>query len=77
MKFFLFKLFVKIASLFSVKERWAEQQVNVERQLKVCRQRQAEMDACVRPKTYPKAKGSCSYTDYYESDENWNSHKYD
>ena len=75
MRYFLFKLLVKAAGLFSIKENWADKQLGAEKQLEICRQRQAEMDACIRPKTYPKAQGTCSYTDYYESDRNWNCHK--
>ena len=38
--------------------------------------KQVEMDACIRPRTYPKAKGGiCKHTDYFESDKNWNSVK--
>ena len=75
MRFFLFKLFVKAACFFSVKEGWAEKHIDGEKQLKICRKRQAEMDACVRPRSYPKVEGKCSYTDYYESGRNWNRHK--
>ena len=71
MSVLLFKLFVRIAGLFSSKEGWAKEQIESNRQYKSCQQRQEEMDACVRPKTYPKAKGQCSYTDYFESGENW------
>ena len=35
-------------------------------QLEICRKRQAELDACCRPKTYPKIKGKLLHTDYYE-----------
>ena len=71
MKTLLFKLFVRFASLFSDKKGWAEEQVEMNRQHVICRERQKEMDKCARPKTYPKAKGQCSYTDYFESGENW------
>ena len=35
-------------------------------QWEICKKRQAEMDACVRPRTTPKVRGHCTYTDYYE-----------
>lgn len=75
MRFFLFKLFVKVAGLFSAKDDWVDEQLNNEKQLKICQNRQAEMNACVRPRTYPKVKGMVRYTDYYESGRNWHNHK--
>ena len=72
MKFFIFKLLVKITGLFSDKKNWATDQIERSRQFKACQERQAEMDACVRPRTYPKTKGiNARYTDYYDSGENW------
>ena len=71
MKTLLFKLYVKLAGLFSGKKGWAEEQVELNRQHVICRERQEEMDKCVRPRSYPRAKGQCSYTDYFESGDNW------
>jgi len=70
MKFFLFKFFLKITSYFSVDEKWLSKQIHIEKQLKNCRERQEEMDACVRPRSYPKVRGEAHYTDYFDED-NW------
>ena len=35
-------------------------------QMDFCRKRQMEMDKCSRPRSYPKARGDCKYTDYFE-----------
>jgi hypothetical protein len=35
-------------------------------QWEICQKRQAEKDATKRPKTYPKAGGRLSYSDYFE-----------
>jgi hypothetical protein len=70
-KTLLFKLFVRLAGLFTTKKDWAKEQVEFNEQRKICQERQKEMDKCVRPKTYPRVKGQCSYTDYFESGENW------
>jgi hypothetical protein len=43
-----------------------EQEIDRQEKLKVCQERQAEKDACVRPRTYPKFKGVGRYTDYYD-----------
>lgn len=66
MRNLLFKLFVKLAGIFSAKEGWAEEQLNKEVQFKICSERQAEMDKCTRPRSRPKLKGLSRYTDYYE-----------
>ena len=71
MKFFLFKFFLKIASFFSVDKQWMDKQAHAEKQLRICRERQKEMDCCVRPRTYPKVKGDCKYTDFYDGETNW------
>jgi hypothetical protein len=68
MRNLLFKLFVKLAGLFSVKEDWAEEQLDREAQLKICAERQTEMDKCTRPRSHPKLKGLSRYTDYYEDE---------
>ena len=70
MKFFLFKFFLKITSYFSVDEKWLSKQIHIEKQLKICNERQKEMDACVRPRSYPKVRGEAHYTDYFDED-NW------
>ena len=70
MRFLLFKFFLKITSYFSVDKKWLSKQIHVEKQLKVCKERQKEMDACVRPRTYPKVRGEAHYTDYFDED-NW------
>lgn len=67
MRYFLFKLFLRIASLFSDDKDWLKGELDRQRRLKICRDRQAEMDACIRPKTYPKVKGVTRYSDYYEN----------
>ncbi len=71
MRFLLFKFFLKVASYFSVDEQWLDKQIHTEKQLKICRDRQKEMDACKRPRTYPKVSGPCTYTDFYDKAENW------
>ena len=70
MKFLLFKFFLKITSYFSVDEKWLSKQIHIEKQLKICKERQKEMDACVRPRSYPKVRGEAHYTDYFDED-NW------
>ena len=70
MRFLLFKFFLKITSYFSVDEKWLSKQIHIEKQLKNCRERQEEMDACVRPRSYPKVRGEAHYTDYFDED-NW------
>ena len=70
MRFLLFKFFLKITSYFSVDEKWLSKQIHIEKQLKNCRERQDEMDACVRPRSYPKVRGEAHYTDYFDED-NW------
>ena len=70
MKFLLFKFFLKITSYFSVDEKWLSKQIHIEKQLKICKERQKEMDACVRPRSYPKIRGEAHYTDYFDED-NW------
>ena len=70
MSMFLFKFFLKLASYFSADENWLDKQIHTESQLKICKQRQKEMDAAVRPRTYPKVRGEAHYTDYFDSD-NW------
>ena len=71
MKTLLFKLFVRLAGLFGGRKGSVEEQLELNRQRAICRERQEEMDKCVRPRSYPRAKGQCSYTDYFESRENW------
>ena len=39
-----------------------------EEQWNICRQRDKELEAASRPRTYPKFQGSCHYTDYFERD---------
>lgn len=51
-------------------EKWLSKQIHIEKQLKNCRERQEEMDACVRPRSYPKVRGEAHYTDYFDED-NW------
>ena len=70
MRFLLFKFFLRITSYFSVDKKWLSKQIHVEKQLKVCKERQKEMDACVRPRSYPKVRGEAHYTDYFDED-NW------
>ena len=70
MRFLLFKFFLKITSYFSVDEKWLSKQIHIEKQLKICKERQKEMDACVRPRSYPKIRGEAHYTDYFDED-NW------
>ena len=70
MRFLLFKFFLRITSYFSVDEKWLSKQIHIEKQLKNCRERQEEMDACVRPRSYPKVRGEAHYTDYFDED-NW------
>ena len=70
MRFLLFKFFLRITSYFSVDEKWLSKQIHAEKQLKICRQRQKEMDATIRPRSYPKVRGECKYTDYFDED-NW------
>ena len=70
MRFLLFKFFLKITSYFSVDEKWLSKQIHIEKQLKICKDRQKEMDACVRPRSYPKVRGEAHYTDYFDED-NW------
>ena len=70
MKFLLFKFFLKITSYFSVDEKWLSKQIHIEKQLTICKERQKEMDACVRPTSYPKIRGEAHYTDYFDED-NW------
>ena len=70
MRLFLFKFFIRIASYFSLDEKWLSKQIRTEKQLKICRERQKEMDACVRPRSYPKLRGEAHYTDYFDED-NW------
>ena len=70
MRFLLFKFFLRITSYFSVDEKWLSKQIHIEKQLKNCRERQEEMDACVRPRSYPKVRGQAHYTDYFDED-NW------
>ena len=70
MRFLLFKFFLKITSYFSVDEKWLSKQIHIEKQLKICKERQKEMDACVRPRSYPKVRGEAHYTDYFDED-NW------
>ena len=67
---FLFKFFLRLASYFSVDENWLDKQLRTESQLKICKQRQKEMDAAVRPRTYPKVRGEAHFTDYFDAD-NW------
>ena len=70
MRFLLFKFFLKITSFFSVDKKWLDKQIHIEKQLKICKDRQKEMDACVRPRSYPKVRGEAHYTDYFDED-NW------
>lgn len=70
MRFLLFKFFLRITSYFSIDKKWLSKQIHTEKQLKICRERQKEMDACVRPRSYPKVRGECKYTDYFDED-NW------
>ena len=70
MRFLLFKFFLRITSYFSVDEKWLSKQIHTEKQLKICRERQKEMDACIRPRSYPKVRGQAHYTDYFDED-NW------
>ena len=70
MRFLLFKFFLRITSYFSVDEKWLSKQIHIEKQLKICKDRQKEMDACVRPRSYPKVRGEAHYTDYFDED-NW------
>ncbi len=70
MSTFLFKFFIRLASYFSVDKNWLDKQLHTEKQLKICKQRQKEMNACVRPRTYPKVRGEAHYTDYFDAD-NW------
>ena len=70
MRLFLFKFFIRIASYFSLDGKWLSKQIHIEKQLKICRERQKEMDACVRPRSYPKVRGQVHYTDYFDED-NW------
>ena len=70
MRLFLFKFFIRIASYFSLDGKWLSKQIHIEKQLKICRERQKEMDACVRPRSYPKVRGEAHYTDYFDED-NW------
>ena len=70
MRFLLFKFFLRITSYFSIDKKCLSKQIHTEKQLKICRERQKEMDACVRPRTYPKVRGECKYTDYFDED-NW------
>ena len=51
MRFLLFKFFLRITSYFSVDEKWLNKQIHTEKQLKICKERQEEMDACVRPRS--------------------------
>ena len=68
MRFLLFKFFLRITSYFSVDEKWLSKQIHIEKQLKICKDRQKEMDACVRPRSYPKVRGEAHYTDYFDED---------
>ena len=70
MRFLLFKFFLRITSYYSVDEKWLSKKINIEKQIKICRQRQKEMDATIRPRSYPKVRGECKYTDYFDED-NW------
>ena len=70
MRFLLFKFFLRITSYFSVDKKWLSKQIHIEKQLKICKDRQKEMDACVRPRSYPKVRGEAHYTDYFDED-NW------
>ena len=70
MRFLLFKFFLRITSYFSVDEKWLSKQIHAEKQLKICSQRQKEMDATIRPSSYPTVRGECKYTDYFDED-NW------
>ena len=51
-------------------KKWLDKQIHIEKQLKICKDRQKEMDACVRPRSYPKVRGEAHYTDYFDED-NW------
>ena len=63
MRFILFKIFLKIAAYLSPDKGVSH---NLKQRL-ICYERQREMDACQRPKTYPTVKkGHCTYTDFWE-----------
>ena len=70
MRFLLFKFFLRITRYFSVDEKWLSKQIHIEKQLKICKDREKERDACVRPRSYPKVRGEAHYTDYFDED-NW------
>lgn len=47
-----------------------QKELNREKQFAECQERQAEMDKCVRPRTYSKTKGTIRHSDYFD-DDNW------
>ena len=68
MSMFLFKFFLKLASYFSADENWLDKQIH-RKSIKNLQTKKKEMDACVRPRTYPKVR-EAHYTDYFDAD-NW------
>ncbi len=65
MKFLVFKILLKITCWFTPNK----EVIHSFKQRLYCLEREQEMQACIRPKTYPKIpKGSTPphYTDYYD-----------
>ena len=77
MRFFLFKLLFRLTWWVAPERKQVNQMFDIylnllekERQWQICQKRQVELDACTRPKTYPKVrKGQhCTYTDFWDDD---------
>tara|TARA_R110002020_G_scaffold72721_2_gene186955 strand:- start:907 stop:1131 length:225 start_codon:yes stop_codon:yes gene_type:complete len=73
MRLFLFKIFFRLTWWLAPDRARVGQMCDIylklletERQKRICEKRQAEMDACVRPRTYPTIRGGCKHTDYYD-----------
>ena len=75
MRFFLFKLLFKLAWWIFPSKKSADEAVAIyisllerEKALEICKQRERELDAAVRPRTYTKKKGTCTHTDFFDRD---------
>ena len=76
MRILLFKLLNKMSVLVFPDKTRAKFIVDYGSQQVILHKKELEMNACIRPRTYPRVKGGiCKHTDYFESGENWGSAK--
>ena len=74
MRIFLFKILFRLTWWVAPNKKMVDLMCDIylellekEKQKEICEKRRIEMDACVRPKTYPKVKGCMRYTDSFEN----------